>query len=889
MASGWPRFLNHAFLGGRLPRWVFVLAVTLASRAACAQTVYDFSTGAGVDRFAYGTYTNAWLTDLEGQRQPCPQLCTEVTSVSASAYLQMAASDAIGGDLDANRYTNPTLSGGDEASVIFEFNIAEAPANVLQLDIVWEGYGDANRHIELYIWNDTVGNWGNGRGGHGENAFVAEGNGNFDVYLTGSVTENVSDYISPTGQVTLLVYMDSSVEEIFHDYVKLTVWDAACQVDADCDDAIACTADRCLGGFCYFEPDDVLCGDGNVCNGLETCEAATGNCLPGPCGSETIILSQGFDADAGSLVYQDDAFRATTNAAVSSGAFLAQGGRIGGGLGVTLGPFGTGISGGWGTSFDVVGSPSSVALTVVYRLILDGSYEAAEYSEALLSVDGTLVADAPNDYLERIYGDGNNPADPMDTWWVSRTFQLSLAPGTHQLVVGAYNSGSSAVTEVTHVYFDDIRIAAFYDEACDCNDGLFCNGTESCVAEVCVVGSPPCPLQTCDDVVDACVPCVIAADCDDGLYCNGAEVCDGGGICQPGAVPNCDDGVVCTDDSCDEVGDTCTNTTNDLNCPDDGLFCTGAEYCDAVLDCTTTGFPCTTGFFCNETTDTCDPGCALDTECDDSDPCTADTCNTGVCTNAPNGQITAMLAIQGLTNTVTRDVTFVMTTCGGSVDTRSVPVSFDATGVGTAVLGAVDANAGWLSVVEGHTLRRLVPLAFVACEATPSLTGGGELPSGSFQVVGLAQDNFVDITDFSILAARWNDPVDASSALGADATGDGVQASADFAAIQVNFLSIGDAIDGCPAGATERFDDPVAVAHLDPADQITRATPRLTLPVAELAAWGGSNSHRADLNRDGVVDVRDLRAFALRYGLPINPRVQRVLTNMRHQGWRVRR
>src|SRR2546428_320275 len=38
--------------------------------------------------------------------------------------------------------------------------------------------------------------------------------------------------------------------------------------------------------------------------------------------------------------------------------------------------------------------------------------------------------------------------------------------------------------------------------------------------------------------------------CDDGTVCNGREVC-GGGTCNSGTPLNCNDGNVCTTDSCD--------------------------------------------------------------------------------------------------------------------------------------------------------------------------------------------------------------------------------------------------------------------------------------------------------------------------------------------------
>ncbi|RME36399.1 MAG: hypothetical protein D6788_11660, partial [Planctomycetota bacterium] len=39
----------------------------------------------------------------------------------------------------------------------------------------------------------------------------------------------------------------------------------------------------------------------------------------------------------------------------------------------------------------------------------------------------------------------------------------------------------------------------------DCDDGLFCNGAETCVGGSCQAGSDPCPGQTCDEVNDTCV------------------------------------------------------------------------------------------------------------------------------------------------------------------------------------------------------------------------------------------------------------------------------------------------------------------------------------------------------------------------------------------------
>jgi len=112
-----------------------------------------------------------------------------------------------------------------------------------------------------------------------------------------------------------------------------------------------------------------------------------------------------------------------------------------------------------------------------------------------------------------------------------------------------------------------------------------------------------------DEENGADVGCIVNADCDDGLFCNGAETCDDN-VCQGGTPVDCDDGVDCTVDSCNEDTDACDNTPDDGEC-DDGLFCNGAETCDAILDCVAGVDPCDDPLDCDEENDQCDDGPAL--------------------------------------------------------------------------------------------------------------------------------------------------------------------------------------------------------------------------------------------------------------------------------------
>lgn len=163
----------------------------------------------------------------------------------------------------------------------------------------------------------------------------------------------------------------------------------------------------------------------------------------------------------------------------------------------------------------------------------------------------------------------------------------------------------------------------------DCDDGVFCNGAETCdVVLGCQPGTDPCPGQLCDEGADACVDCLVDGDCDDALYCNGSETCVAG-ACQSGTPVDCDDGIGCTNDSCNETTDSCDNVTDDGLC-DNGVFCDGAEVCDSALDCQPGSDPCP-GLSCDEGADNC-VDCLTSAECGDGLYCNgSETCVAGVC------------------------------------------------------------------------------------------------------------------------------------------------------------------------------------------------------------------------------------------------------------------
>ncbi len=224
------------------------------------------------------------------------------------------------------------------------------------------------------------------------------------------------------------------------------------------------------------------------------------------------------------------------------------------------------------------------------------------------------------------------------------------------------------------IHFDSVEPG---EAACcsdsECDDGLFCNGAESCVGGVCLPGSFAClPGQPCDETADICLAagtCVVDSQCNDFIFCNGPEVCLGGD-CESLGFP-CDPG-----EGCDEQDESCGPCENDAQCNDflfctgtetcvggvcqpgiepcsglqicnenqdscqtfcvsagdctDGLFCNGAEQCLGNL-CIPGQFPCMGGQGCDENTDACGP-CTSDAQCNDGVFCNGvETCDAGVC------------------------------------------------------------------------------------------------------------------------------------------------------------------------------------------------------------------------------------------------------------------
>jgi hypothetical protein len=166
-----------------------------------------------------------------------------------------------------------------------------------------------------------------------------------------------------------------------------------------------------------------------------------------------------------------------------------------------------------------------------------------------------------------------------------------------------------------------------------------------CVIALCVggvlVGNPddadfpedgnPCTFDVCNDGILSNLPLVGGTLCGVDLVCDGAGVCTGcatGADCPP-AIGICE-AATCIDGRCGLGGVAADGTS----CPGDGVFCNGAEVCNAG-NCVSPGDPCPgpdgdddCAESCNESSDTCSDDDPSGSQCDDGVYCNGtDECN----------------------------------------------------------------------------------------------------------------------------------------------------------------------------------------------------------------------------------------------------------------------
>ena len=289
-----------------------------------------------------------------------------------------------------------------------------------------------------------------------------------------------------------------------------------------------------------------------------------------------------------------------------------------------------------------------------WRLYLNGVLEAELVVGQPARADGVLPAALGTalaaDATPHGYFDGT--LDEVRVWDVARTSSQIRAtlnaevPSVPTLVArwalddGAGTTAIDAVApeqdgSITNASFAWVASAPFDVVPCDdgtsaCDDGLFCNGTDSCDAA----------LLRC--TIHAGDPCAGGTECSD--TCNEAA----NDCLVPAGTACTDDGNVCTDDACDGAG-SCVATANTASC-DDGAFCNGTDTCSGGA-CVHAGDPCAGGAECADTCNESADDCLVPTgtACpDDGNVCTSDVCDgAGACTHPAGNAGTTCRAAAG--------------------------------------------------------------------------------------------------------------------------------------------------------------------------------------------------------------------------------------------------
>ena len=201
--------------------------------------------------------------------------------------------------------------------------------------------------------------------------------------------------------------------------------------------------------------------------------------------------------------------------------------------------------------------------------------------------------------------DGSAGSDASDRDVASDTGATEAATSADGGVCGNCDDNNPCTDDTCD---PDSHLCVHVDNTAACDDGNACTTNDTCSAGTCVGGAPlscddsnVCTTDTCDSV-KGCVHTDNSAPCDDGNACTTNDTC-AGGTCN-GTTVDCDDNNVCTTDTCNTLTG-CVHTGLTGTPCDDGNACTVNDTCSSG---------------------TCAPGTAKD--CNDSNPCTKDSCNT---------------------------------------------------------------------------------------------------------------------------------------------------------------------------------------------------------------------------------------------------------------------
>ncbi len=408
--------------------------------------------------------------------------------------------------------------------------------------------------------------------------------------------------------------------------------DGTCEGDAvKCDDGNTCTKDTCnKKGKCEVSyPDDLKCEDGNKCTIGDTCQA--GSCIAGKkkeCSEDgnKCIKWQCFPTEGCKSEIKENFSCDDSNTCTKDDKCDSEGKCKGGGL--------INCSDGNPCSINTCDSKTGCTGTPKAGPCDDNNpCTENDYCKDQQCFAGKL----------KICNDSKPCTDD----------QCNLNDGTCSYTPGSGSSCNDNNSCTTKDTCNNGKCEGVNDFKY-CNDGNSCTEQDSCIGGKCVGKTKqcndqnPCTKDSCKQTGTGCTYEHLKGDpCEDGILCTIGELCSKG-KCIGGKEKNCDDGNMCTKDSCDSNTGKCANDKDPIKGKDcnDGNKCTEKDSC---IDGTCKGdaLNCEDGKVCTD--QSCNPakGCVFTSKngakCDDKNACTdTSVCKGTVCvplkiTQCPNG------------------------------------------------------------------------------------------------------------------------------------------------------------------------------------------------------------------------------------------------------------
>ena len=103
----------------------------------------------------------------------------------------------------------------------------------------------------------------------------------------------------------------------------------------------------------------------------------------------------------------------------------------------------------------------------------------------------------------------------------------------------------------------------------ECPQGEVCSNGDcsDCVtADDCPPSDTSCQGPVCENGRCAMAQLPAGSNCTNNRFCVGNETCNANGVCQGGTPRDCDNGIACTVDSCDESANACVHAADDNAC-----------------------------------------------------------------------------------------------------------------------------------------------------------------------------------------------------------------------------------------------------------------------------------------------------------------------------------